>query len=177
MFTIRPAFPHDRSAIENLILARSAWLEQRGLETWRDAAGAIAALANDHDSGMWVVQDGNDIIGTTTVQAEAPPEWTPDEAAEPALYLFTTATHPAWRHHRIGTQIAWWATDLAARQGAHWVRRGCYFEQLADHYKQQGYSLVRTTQRKTRTLYLLQHPAQHRDDLILHETQDARHRP
>jgi GNAT superfamily N-acetyltransferase len=174
VFTIRPATPGDRAGVEELILARSMWLEERGLETWRDAAGSVASLAGEPGGGMWIVQAGGEIIGTTTLQTQAPPEWTAEEAAQPALYLFTTATHPAWRHHRIGTQIAWWATDHAARHDVHWVRRGCYFPRLANHYQHQDYTLVRTTQRKTRTIYLLQHPAQQRNDLLLHEVQGVR---
>lgn len=68
MFTIRPSTTADRSGVRDLILARSDWLEQRGMESWRE--------------------------------------------------------------HRIGTQIAWWALDHAARRGLEWVRRGCYFDGL-----------------------------------------------
>ncbi|MFC4627833.1 GNAT family N-acetyltransferase [Promicromonospora alba] len=170
MFTIRPSTTADRPGVRDLILARSDWLEQRGMESWRDATDSVANLAGEDGGGMWVVQAGQQIIGTTTLQDQAPPEWTDDEAAQPALYLFTTATHPDWLEHRIGTQIAWWALDHAARRSLEWVRRGCYFDGLANLYREQGYTLVRTTQRKTRTVHMFQHRAQLRSDLVLTET-------
>lgn len=173
MFTIRPGRVADRDGVRDLVLARSAWLEQRGMESWRDAADSVADLAGAEGGGMWIVQAGDVVVGTTTVQTQAPPEWTPREAAEPSLYLFTTATHPAWREYRLGTRIARWAIDHAARRGLRWVRRGCYFDGLAALYRQQGFTLVRSVERKGRTIHMFQHPAERRDDVALDAQDDG----
>ncbi|WP_454853906.1 hypothetical protein [Promicromonospora soli] len=82
-----------------------------GSGIWRDAAESGADLVGEGRGGMWVVPAGQETIATTTLQDQAPPEWTADEAEQPALYLFTTTTHPDWREYRTGTQIAWWALD------------------------------------------------------------------
>lgn len=123
MFTMRLAAESDAPGVASMINARCAWMEQRGLESWREDVDDLAGQAGG--GSMWVLQTQGRIVGCTTVMTEAPPkDWTPEEAAEPALYLFTTITDPAYREHKPGTLIALWAVDRAARMDRAWVRRG-----------------------------------------------------
>ncbi len=93
-----------------------------------------------------------------------PRDWTPDEAREPSLYLFTTVTEPVYRDQRPGTVIALWAIDQAARQERQWVRRrGCFFPELVKYYETQGYTLVKEMGRRAGHLYLLARHAEHLD--------------
>jgi hypothetical protein len=84
--------------------------------------------------------------------------WTPDETAEPAYYLNTTVTDPAFRALRPGTLMAWWAVDRAARHGRAWVRRDCLWPGLVRYYQRQGFTLLHEVQRTRCRLYLLGPP-------------------
>ncbi|WP_179809866.1 GNAT family N-acetyltransferase [Nocardiopsis sinuspersici] len=162
MFTMRPATEADTPAVTSMITARCGWMEQQGLESWREN---IDDLAGQSGSGfMWVLEFEGSIVGCTTVMTQAPPkDWTPEEADEPALYLFTTVTDPAYQEHKPGTLIALWAVDRAARQGRTWVRRGCFFPELVKYYETQGYSLVKEQNRSAGHLYLLARRAERLD--------------
>lgn len=162
MFTMRPATEADIPAVAEMVAARCDWMERRGLESWREN---IDDLAGQAAAGfMWVLTAEERIVGCTTVTTQAPPkDWTAREAEEPSLYLFTTVTDPAYREHRPGTLIAWWAVDQAARQGRRWVRRGCYFPKLAEYYESQGYTLVKEQERSAGHLYLLARRAERLD--------------
>ncbi|WP_242440580.1 GNAT family N-acetyltransferase [Streptomyces sp. CB02923] len=157
---MRPATAADAPALTTMILNRSRWLEERGLPTWRESADTIAQQAGDGD--MWVLEHAQAarLAGCTTVQTAAPPwGWTPQELAEPAHYLYTTCTDPAYRAHRPGTLIAWWAVQHAATADQRWVRRGCFYPALVRYYQQQHFQLVHEVQRTTKRVYLLAHPA------------------
>lgn len=156
---MRPATAADVPAVAAMILSRSAWLEEQGWPTWRGEADSLALQA-DHtptvDSSMWVLDDDGRIVGCTTVLTSAPPwGWTAEEFTEPASYLYTTCTDPAYREAKPGTLIALWAVDRAARLGHRWVRRGCLFPGLVDYYQRQGFTLHHTVPRTNRTVYLL----------------------
>lgn len=166
MFTMRPATESDAPAVASMITARCGWLEQQGLESWRENVDDLAGQAG---SGfMWVLDDGSRIVGCTTVTTQAPPkDWTPDEAAEESLYLFTTVTDPEYRERKPGTLIAQWAVDQAARQGRQWVRRGCFFPELVTYYETQGFVLVKEQDRSAGHLYLLARHAERLDLVAL----------
>lgn len=154
---MRPAAADDIPAVENMILARSGWLEERGLPSWRANAGELARQAENPDGDVWVLAEGGGrIIGCTTVQEETPPwGWTEEELNEPAHYLYSTVTDPAYRHVKPGTVMALWAVDRAAQQGRTWVRRGCHFPQLVRYYETQGFKLVHEVQRTRTKVYLM----------------------
>ncbi|MFI5803721.1 GNAT family N-acetyltransferase [Streptomyces sp. NPDC051561] len=163
MYLMRPATPADQPAVRTLILARSAWLEERQMPSWRASAGDVAGQTENTDGSMWLLTDQatGRIIGCTTVQQETPQwGWTEQELAEPADYLYTTVTDPADRAHRPGTLIAQWAVDRAARTGKAWVRRGCMFTGLVAYYETQGFALIHEVQRTTNRVYLMARKAE-----------------
>lgn len=158
MYVMRPATAADSSAVEAMILARSSWLEHRGMPSWRASAQDLAGQAENTDGSMWLlVEDSPErIVGCTTIQQQTPPwGWTEQELAEPADYLYSTVTDPADREHRPGTIIALWAVDRAAREGKHWVRRGCMFPGLVRYYETQGFKLFHEVQRTRNRVYLM----------------------
>lgn len=166
MFTMRLATKEDITGVAEMIRARCDWQEQNGLESWRDLINDLAGQAGA--GFMWVLDDGGRIVGCTTVMTQAPPkDWAPEEAAEEALYLFTTVTDPAYQEHKPGTLIALWAVDQAARQGKAWVRRGCFFPELVKYYETQGFDLVKEQDRSAGHLYLMARRAERLDDLGL----------
>lgn len=162
MFTMRPATVADTPGVASMIRARCDWQEANGLESWRDLVDDLAGQAGD--GTVWVLVDGERIVGCTTVMTQAPPkDWTPEEAAEESLYLFTTVTDPSYQKHKPGTLIALWAVDQAARQGRQWVRRGCFFPELVKYYETQGFTLIKEQDRRAGHLYLLARRAERLD--------------
>lgn len=162
MFTMRPATTADTPGVASMIRARCDWQETNGLESWRGLVDDLAGQAGD--GTVWVLVDGERIVGCTTVMTQAPPkDWTPEEAAEESLYLFTTVTDPAYRKHKPGTLIALWAVDRAARQGRQWVRRGCFFPELVKYYQTQGFTLMKEQDRRAGHLYLMARRAERVD--------------
>ncbi|WP_461006203.1 GNAT family N-acetyltransferase [Streptomyces capparidis] len=142
-------------------------MRQRGLPDWGEAADEVAAQAGKPDSPVWVLtRHGKDIVGCTSVYRETPAwAYTADECAEPALFLATTVTLPT-NGGRIGCLIAWWALDRAARSGCRWVRRGTGQDALMRYYRDvQGWTLLRTLDRRGHTAHIMARRAELRPDL------------
>lgn len=160
MFLMRLARVADVPGVVEVILKRSAWLEERGMPSWRGAAEELAAQAGN--GFMWVLEGAEGrVVGCTTIQEQTPPwGWTEEELAQPADYLYSTATDPAYREHKPGTFIALWAVDRAARRERRWVRRGCMFPGLVRYYETQGFVLVHEVQRTRNLVSLMQRRAE-----------------
>ncbi|GHD37371.1 GNAT family N-acetyltransferase [Nocardiopsis kunsanensis] len=150
-----------------MIHARCGWLEQRGLPSLRQSVDALAEQCGD--GTVWMLTTtGGDVVGCTTVLDHGPArDWTEAERSEPALYLFSTVTHPDYRSLKPGTVIAHWAVDRAARQGREWVRRGCLDLELRDYYQEQGFVLVREIPVRIGTLYVMARRAERLDIAML----------
>ncbi|WP_216356047.1 GNAT family N-acetyltransferase [Streptomyces sp. MP131-18] len=164
---MRPATADDIPAVENVIRARSGWLEERGLPSWRKNAADLARQAENPDGDVWVLADDDGrIIGCTTIQERTPPwGWTEEELNEPAHYLYSTVTDPAYRDMKPGTVMALWAVDQAAQQGCTWVRRGCHFPGLVRYYETQEFKLVHEVQRTHTKVYLMGRRAERVTDM------------
>jgi hypothetical protein len=149
MLAMRPATPEDRRALEAMIQARSDWMAEKQLPNWRCWGRHVQELAANcvgRYGDMWVLTEDSDrIVGCTTILTTAAPwVWTGSEAEESAFYLNATVTDPAQRHRKLGTLIANWAVDHAARANVSYVRRDCTSPALAAYYEKQQFTLVRT---------------------------------
>lgn len=154
MFTLRRAAADDEKPVAEMILARSAWMKRGGVTGWRGwqaSALVLAGQAADPAFPAWVLTREGDgaVVGCTSVFEESPPWfWTEEERAEPAFFLATTVTDPAYAGQRIGALIAWTLLDQAARTGRAWVRRGTTEPGLVRYYRDvQGWSVVREKER------------------------------
>lgn len=148
-----------------MISARCDWMESRGYPSWRRSIDDLAGQCVNTCGDVWLLEmDGSRVVGRTTVQEQGLPwGWTDDEHAEPALYLNTTVTDPAYRDRKFGTLIALWGVDQAARRGAGWVRRDCLWPGLAAYYQQQGFTLVRDVEYGKYRYHMLARRAQRID--------------
>ncbi|MFE7314480.1 hypothetical protein ACFU7T_15585 [Streptomyces sp. NPDC057555] len=106
---------------------------------------------------MHLAEEGSgQIIGCTTVQEHTPPwGWTGKELSEPAHYLYTSVTDPAYREKKPGTVMALWAVNRAAQEEKAWARRGCHFPELVKYNETQGFNLVHEVQRTHTKVYLM----------------------
>ncbi|MFD7898958.1 GNAT family N-acetyltransferase [Streptomyces sp. NPDC059743] len=166
MLAMRPARPEDRRALETMIRARSDWMKDNKLANWRSWGKHVDELAANCAScygDMWILTEDDDkIVGCTTIlRTAAPWAWTAKEADEPALYLNATVTDPAERHRKLGTLIASWAVDRAARENLSGVRRDCTSPALAKYYEGQQFKIVRqVSQRGGYTIFALERRAE-----------------
>ncbi|NUS72127.1 MAG: GNAT family N-acetyltransferase [Corynebacteriales bacterium] len=162
MYYMRPSVLADREDLTNILRARSAWMRDKGLsgwEGWGERAESIAGQAGDPISPTWtMLNQDRKIVGSTSLFEESPAWcWSEEERAEPAFFLATTYTDPAYAGQKIGSLIAWWALDYAARNGKIWVRRGTGpYPKLVRYYEDvQGWAVVRTVERQGVTAYAL----------------------
>ena len=159
---MRLARSSDKVAVARVVGARCDWMEARGFPSWRGAVDDLVAQCDNPEGDVWVLDDeAAGVIGQTVVQEQGPPfGWTDAERAEPALYLSGSVTDPAAKAPRPGSLIAWWAVDLAARQGVPWVRRHAQVAQVAAYDQAQGFELVREEQRTHARLWMLARKAE-----------------
>jgi hypothetical protein len=160
VLTMRRATAADLDAVEAMMLARADWMRDncvRDAGAWREAASELAAQAAEEPTYMWVLLDGDRVVGSTCAYDETPPTgWTEAERAESAVFLATTVTDPAYRRLRPGWLIALWALDHAARSGVTWVRRGTTEEGLVRYYRDvQGWELRHSVPVGDRTVHML----------------------
>jgi hypothetical protein len=157
MLTMRPAADRDKAAVEAMIGARCDWMEERGLPSWRASLDDLVSQTANPCGDVWILElNGSGVVGRTTLQEQGPPwGWTDEERAEPALYMTTSVTDPAFRDLKPGTAMAHWAVDHAARAGLKWVRRDCAFPGLAGYYLSQGYDLVREAEHGRHRLFMM----------------------
>ncbi|MFL6112628.1 MAG: hypothetical protein ACJ786_14930 [Catenulispora sp.] len=73
MFAMRPARPDDVPAVAAVITARSAWMEDRGLPSWREAVDDLADQAAVDGTLMWVLTAEDQVIGCTTLACDKQP--------------------------------------------------------------------------------------------------------
>lgn len=161
LFSVRPARPDDLPALTAVIEERAAWMRERGLEDWEgwlSSAPMMAMRAVRPRSPGWVLEHAREgVVGCTQLSDRPLDEgWSDAERDEPALYLNTTVTDPAWRWHRPGALLAAWALRRAAATDRTWVRRGCTGEGLLRYYRDgQGFDLVRTVRSEQTVTHLL----------------------
>jgi hypothetical protein len=161
MFMMRPATIADQGQIAAMIRHRAAWMKSRGIygaDGWGSKAESLAAQAGDTEFPVWVCtgSDGT-VVGCTSLYTELPGwGWTPEEQAQPSVFLATTVTDPRYAGQRLGALIAWWALDYGSRHGYQYVRRGCGARELMQYYRDiQGWELTREASRRGITAWLL----------------------
>ena len=77
-FFMRPADAADARGVSDIVHARSAWLEARGMPSWRESAEDIAVQTENSDGAMWILEADGKPAGCTTVTETTPPmAWLP----------------------------------------------------------------------------------------------------
>lgn len=166
MYTMTPAQPQHRPAIDDMIGRRRAWLHDR------DLVGSLPAPSDTTDfvgrldiTGRplaWVGHDEDGILrGATTLLTGMPDDtWTEEERAEPTLLISGTWTDPDTRSDRLAHLITLWALDHTARLGKTSLRATTTCTRLAHHFCAQGWLLQRTVRAGRHERHLLSRRAQ-----------------
>src|SRR6266540_2735027 len=148
--------PAGRDDLANLIAFRdeaARWLAARGIEQWSEpwpsedlmVKGMLRNIKAGETFIVW--DDDGTPAATITVNRWAKPElWTPEEAAEPALYAHKVTVARAYAGQGLGAELLDWAGTRAAADGAIWLRVDVWTtnEQLQQYYLDQGFTHVRT---------------------------------
>ncbi len=152
-FKIRLATTDDVAAIHGLIGSAAAWLREftdQWEKPWPDRPTRDARIEQAIQDGLtWMVVDSEGaVVGTVTCREHGNDMlWTPEEQAEPAVYVSRLIV----RRDRAGLGIGSALIDWAGLHGigqwqARWVRVDVWTTNLALHryYKGQGFEHLRT---------------------------------
>lgn len=151
MTVISRASRADLAAIIAMREEASTWLAARGIDQWRTAwptrdAMTARIMASIEAGETWVVRDDTATIAATVALDDFadPRLWTPDESADPALYLHRLIVRRT--HAGLGAAILDWASCSAAELGRHWVRIDVWTDNLPlqQYYTRHGFQHVRT---------------------------------
>jgi GNAT superfamily N-acetyltransferase len=168
---IAPAAPEDLSLLIAFRDEAARWLAARGIDQWREPwptedlmeEGMLRNIRAGETFIVW--NDDGAPAATITVDRWANPElWTPEEAAEPALYAHKLTVARAYAGQDLGAELLDWAGARAAAGGDRWLRVDVWTtnQDLQRYYLRLGFTHVRTvTGTRNPSGALFQRPARH----------------
>lgn len=129
------------------------WLAERGTDQWSSPFPAEQMRASVEAGEVFLIREPEqaDPAATVTLDRKIDPElwdlWTPEERAEPALYVHKLTVDRQYAGQDLGGRILDWAADRAAREGARWLRLDAWTTntRLHRYYVEHGFQHVRTT--------------------------------
>lgn len=130
----------------------AAWLAQRGIDQWSSAWPDEDGMRTDIEKSIsagtaWIARINNELAATFVLDTWANPDlWTPDEAAEPAMYIHRLIVNREYAGRGIGARILDWCSETAAKHGARLLRLDAWTTNpaLHEYYLNQGFTHVRT---------------------------------
>ena len=154
---IRLATADDVPAIHGLIGSAAEWLQKftdQWARPWPDKPTRDARIEQAiQDRLTWMVADGEGaLVGTVTCREHGNDMlWTPEEQAEPAVYVSRLIVRRDRAGLGIGSALIDWAGLHGSRNwGAEWIRVDVWTTNnaLHDYYKGEGFEHLRTLQFK-----------------------------
>jgi len=150
---IAPAAPEDLSLLIAFRDEAARWLAARGIDQWQEPyptedlmeAGMLRNIRAGETFIVW--DDDATPAATITIDRWANPDlWTPEEAAEPALYAHKLTVARAYAGQGLGAELLDWAGTHAALAGARWLRVDVWTTnpKLQHYYLDLGFTHVRT---------------------------------
>ena len=129
----------------------SDWLAEKGIRQWAVAwpnpeAQSERILSSIRAGETWMVRtDDGENAATVALDSFSDPQlWTPDEQAEPAMYLHRLIVRR--KYSGLGDDVIDWACTRAGQLGNHWVRIDVWTDNVGLHryYENRGFKHVRT---------------------------------
>lgn len=147
--TIRRASPREYDTVMGLLMGTVRWLrDERGLDQWSGWEKWPAKMRPALRRGdVWLLCHRREPIGTIAVETHGDPDfWTPDERADPAVYLNKGTIRRDYAGHSLGLLMLDWASDRAYRHGIPTVRFDVWKSnaQLRRYYRDHGWNSLRT---------------------------------
>ena len=118
---ITRATPEDLDTLVAFRDQAAAWLASKGIDQWQEpwptedlmVEGMLASIEAGETFIVW--DDHHTPAATITINRFAKPElWTPEEAAEPALYAHKVTVDRAYGGQGLGAELLDWAGTRAA---------------------------------------------------------------
>lgn len=160
---IRRAAAADLGVVTSLWQEAAAWLADKGVDQWQYPPREEKIVANIDRGECFLIEDDGVPVATITVDTFADPDfWTPDEAAEPALYVHRMAVRRDAAGIELGSAMLDWASLQAHQQGRRWVRLDAWRDNtdLISYYSSRDFQHVRTVNAEGRgSGALFQRPA------------------
>ena len=125
---ITKATPDDLDALVAFRDEAARWLASKGIDQWQEPWPTedlmVEGMLRSIEAGeTFIVWDDDKPAATITINRFAKPElWTPEEAAEPALYAHKVTVDRAYGGQGLGAELLDWAGTKAADEGADWLR-------------------------------------------------------
>jgi GNAT superfamily N-acetyltransferase len=150
---IAPAAPEDLNLLIAFRDEAARWLAARGIDQWREPyptedlmeEGMLRSIRAGETFIVW--DDDGTPAATITVDRWANPDlWTPEEAAEPALYAHKLTVARDYAGQGLGAELLDWAGTRAAVGDARWLRVDVWTTnpKLQQYYLELGFRHVRT---------------------------------
>jgi GNAT superfamily N-acetyltransferase len=154
-FALRRTVPIQAEVIRELYSEATEWLRGKNTDQWAkpwpNARMRYEHVLHDITEGkIWIVCDDDTVIGTITVDKEAPVDfasnyiWPPELRAETALYVRRTIVRRSYAGLGIGAGLLDWATGVAKRELSTTLLRIDVWttnQKLHDYYRSQGFML------------------------------------
>jgi GNAT superfamily N-acetyltransferase len=164
---IAPATPENLSLLIAFRDEAASWLAARSIDQWQkpwptEDLMEEGMLRNIRAGETFIVWDDGTPAATITIDRWANPDlWTPEEAAEPALYAHKLTVARAYAGQSLGPELLDWAGTHAALAGARWLRVDVWTtnRQLQHYYLDLGFTHVRTVVSHNPSGALFQRPA------------------
>ena len=146
---LRQAIETDLEPLVAMYQSVRDWLAARGSDQWATYASDVfreSMTLSIEDNCCFVVIDGDQLLGTITVDSFADAEfWNGTERAEDALYLHRMMVDRKAAGRNLGRFLLDHAENLAAASGKHWLRLDAWRTnvKLHNYYLQQGFVKIR----------------------------------
>jgi len=154
-FELRRAVPTQAYVIRELYTDATEWLRGKSTDQWAKPWPTLRmrherALKDIVSGKTWMVSDDDTIVGTITVDKEAPVDfasnyvWPAELRAETALYVRRMIVRRSYAGLGLGAGLLDWATDFAKRELSTTLLRIDVWTtnyRLHDYYRSQGFTL------------------------------------
>ncbi len=127
----------DVEQVASILDEAAEWLHSRGIRQWPVRAPREMVADRICRRECYLAWDGDDVVGTLTVQRSDPDVW--GDQPPDALYLRGLAVRRV--HAGRGRELLEWAERAAGGAGRRYVRLGCMAANVAlrAYYERAGY--------------------------------------
>jgi len=145
---MRQATPDDIDSVMEILGESARWLSSKGLSQWSNWYEGREKVAKQVDAKhVWLLFEDDQLAGTVTIDPIGDADfWTPDQLAEPAVYVSKLAIRRSHAGRELGQFMLDWAGDYARRHGYSIVRLDAWRTNHALHryYCSRGWTPMRT---------------------------------
>lgn len=177
-YHVRPATTDELDALFELRRLAEQSFRAAGLDQWHDTEEGRRVIRKwvERDEMNVISTHAGDIVGCFALSGADLDFWTPEEAAQPALYVYKIIIRPDRRGTGIGDALLDYSAALAEQMGRLWLRVDCWQTNtgLHQYFLDRGFRHFGTRSAEGRNSgWLAQRPVEQRSCLSGVELTDA----